>query len=418
MFENGKGRKGFWSAQPNDPNSSLNSKTCGELNVTRLAQTSIQDCKHIKPSLGHIHSPFDTSARDIINNAHQCIGRLEQKDGAWLGTAILISVNCALVARHSIENIPLIHLRVRFNYSHSNRSFPPFPIISTISSIIEDDVDFDYAIICLKDIHFSGAPIPLPYANLTRDAEISRELILLHHPLGKILQASIHGIDKQANATNYLMTLHDTDFGSSGGAYFNASGDFFALHLGCQVEDTDFISFNLWRYAIPINTIAKTKPGSFIAKLCDKEISPKECAVGINAQGIAKAKYPVNFIEVEMRPIRKKKIAKQRNDKKVMQAIGRTDIRLARYPTSSYQKKNVRELAGYFDQLGLSALAHKNLRHTTTNKTTFTNSNTGWSIVHDNHGKYNTVINELGHYVALDGTTSANGQNDKFHFRN
>ena len=140
--------------------------------------------------------------------------------------------------------------------------------------------------------------------------------------------------------------------------------------------------------------------------------------VGTNAQGIAKAKYPVNFIEVEMRGTRKKKIAKQRNDKKVMQAIGRTDKRLVKFPTSSYQKKNVRELAGYFDQLGLSALAHKKVEHTSTNKTTFTNSNTGWSIVHDNHGKYNTVINELGHYVALDGTTSANGQNDKFHFRN
>lgn len=54
---------------------------------------------------------------------------------------------------------------------------------------------------------------------------------------------------------------------------------------------------------------------------------------------------------------------------------------------------SVRELATYFPELGPVIFDLRNKEHTSTNKTLFKNSNTGWYICYDQHGEYNTIKN-------------------------
>ena len=113
---------------------------------------------------------------------------------------------------------------------------------------------------------------------------------------------------------------------------------------------------------------------------------------------------------------RKARMRKEEEERARRGAIERTDRRLAAHPVEEYEIKSARELAAYFPKLGARIFARP--EQTPSNKTLFINPDTGWYVCQDNHGKYNTVFNERGWYVALDGTESALGQDSKFHFLN
>jgi len=99
-------------------------------------------------------------------------------------------------------------------------------------------------------------------------------------------------------------------------------------------------------------------------------------------------------------------------------AIARTAVRMEKHNDNVYKTVDTRTLAQRFPQLGQGIFSAKAPEHTSTNKTVFKNPNTGWDVCYDKSGQYNTVHNEKGEYVALDGKTSATGKDEKFHFNN
>lgn len=155
---------------------------------------------------------------------------------------------------------------------------------------------------------------------------------------------------------------------------------------------------------------AKSKPGA--------STSVGNCSISAISEAGLFSNPSLIKRESENKRSRMRKEAKEKA-KKISGAEKRTVVRLAKHPSKEWEVMSVRELADHFPcMLGKSITNHSNTEYTKTNKIVFKNKDTGWHVCHDKFGCYNTVLNELGHYVALDGTTSKQGTDKKFHFRN
>ena len=131
---------------------------------------------------------------------------------------------------------------------------PPFDSLDEFANaeldyVVEDDPYGDYAIVKLKHPVRSR----LGYVRLNTQEELLSESALLHYPLGNPLKISVHTFDQTDSQSIYLKTFHDSDYSSSGGAYFDSLGRFTAMHLGIELEGD---KANVCRSAITLQTFA------------------------------------------------------------------------------------------------------------------------------------------------------------------
>ncbi len=178
------------------------------------------------------------------------MGAIYGENGEDVGTCTCISANLVLVAYHTVAVYSqlLNHLSVAFG---SDRYIG-------FKSIIEADPHLDYAIIELESpLQKSHYPV---LNNPSQD--FLGELTLLHYPLGKELQISSHTSTHQIQYEELqIETFHDSDYGSSGGAYIDSRGYLTAIHLGSSFNGD---RVHLQRKALTIREIIQNNSESII----------------------------------------------------------------------------------------------------------------------------------------------------------
>ncbi len=230
----------------------------GQFRVTRLSQTDVFDAIRFDPvDEGHLNGLNDKSLRVLAPFA-QSVGMMSYGN-KQMGSCSLIAPNLAIIACHCIEGRDVRNLDAKFGFvfdgemqvTHLGTEFK-------VLQVLEHDPSLDYAIVELE-----GTP-GLQYGHLRIDPseEINGEPALLHHPLGKSLKLSIHKVVTSQFEATFTSTYHDSDYGSSGGAYLSPSGNFVALHLGSVRDQFDM---NLERLALPIQKILQKQPNSLLA---------------------------------------------------------------------------------------------------------------------------------------------------------
>lgn len=197
--------------------------------------------------------PEQQLERAIVARYYPAIGVLVERVGANMasprGAAILVASNLVLVPRHCVQMKAWSVLLVRFSDGHS--SFE-----RRILGVVEStEAQVDYVLLLIEPLGI--VPVRLPLAPEVEPAwatgAASSKLLLFHYPLGcelHQLAVSLHKSCKGSLASSPLLELyHDSDAGSSGGAYLDVDGYLVAMHLGSGENP---MRMCVQRYALPI----------------------------------------------------------------------------------------------------------------------------------------------------------------------
>jgi len=257
-------KKAFYPVVPYNTQTFSYLPVMGHFDFTRLRQTNVLD---------QIYSRQPLSNQFGIVSLSQTISPLLNKMGTMrnpitgenLGTCTLIAENLVMVSRHAIQDLNVQNIEVTFGYTEFDRTSYAAGHTS-FDNVIEDDISCDYAIVKLKK------PVGkrLGYVPLNTQDNTVSEPALLHYPLGKSLKVSVHTFVQTQYQTSHLLANHDSDYFSSGGAYFDPLGHMTAMHLGTQLEGD---TMNLLRYAMPLQEIVRYKPNSILQKFAEGTFS-------------------------------------------------------------------------------------------------------------------------------------------------
>ncbi|MBM3207273.1 MAG: trypsin-like peptidase domain-containing protein [Chlamydiae bacterium] len=227
--------------------------------VNRMRQTDVLKVVESKTSKlpGQISAMNEVSLASVLQGVKECVG-VVSSEGTQLGSCCLISEDLAILACHSIEGVSLSDTSVDFGFLRGDLEF--FAGISyKVKGVVEYDPDLDYAIVALEDS--PGKRHRFFSMDVCACVEAPA---LLHHPLSKPLQVSVHDAEAPGFSDTCLRVFHDSDYGSSGGAYISPEGNLIAIHLGSSL---DFDKFNLQRLALPLSAIFNKNPSAIIGSL-------------------------------------------------------------------------------------------------------------------------------------------------------
>lgn len=245
---------GFNPLVPNGSSSStsLYATYQPRLNVTRLRQTHIYQILNdhyskeyaIKnPRIEAFGSPI-SAVEDVVKRIESNIVAIGLCKGEPIGTGLLIAPNLVLTARHCIEGIQPSNLAAITNFQEVDNGMD-FGTQYKINGFVEEDIQLDYVILELND----SSPYFSPF-EIDLSGNLSKESIFFHHPSGGPKKVSVH----ENVSSDYMLlaqsSYHDTEKGSSGGVYVNASAKVTAMHcLGRNntqlVTYASFMS-NIW----------------------------------------------------------------------------------------------------------------------------------------------------------------------------
>ena len=255
-------RKTFYGPTPNQP---CNYEPVqGRFDITCLGQKKVLDVINCSQNVNKESGEVPLST--VISPLLKKMGTMTHKEtGANLGTCTLIAENLVITSRHAVQGVNILNIQVAFGYTEDD-GFLYVAGETSFEEFIEEDPDCDYAIIKLKK------PLGkrLGYAPLSAESSTSSEPALLHYPLGKTLRVSVHRCIETEYEERRSQSYHDSDYCSSGGAYFDTSGHMRAMHLGSESKGD---TMNVCRYAVPINEIVRRNPNSILAKFVRKERS-------------------------------------------------------------------------------------------------------------------------------------------------
>lgn len=283
-------RKQFVAPVPANSQVSSYAQVSGQFRVSRLAQTPVMHVICADPvDPFRLTSPYDVSLSKVLQHTYRAVGAVESSDGLHRGTAFLLATNVAMVSRHTLEGQDIRQASIRMGMLRQRgcaigQSYP-------ITGIIEDNPQLDYMIVRLQ-----GAP-GLRYAWLQLSTQLpDTALALLHHPLGKDLQVSVHTTVQSSDCSTGCTPFHDTDNGSSGAPYIAPNGTCVALHLGTEKNHLDPY---LYRVALPIQNIVTQAPQGFVAGLLRGHFPPNHMYVGPLIVGnVVPVRHP--FVDTEL----------------------------------------------------------------------------------------------------------------------
>lgn len=271
-------KKAFEPVVPFNTYTTKNSSIIGQFDFTRLPQTDVLE--FIQTQGLHSHHFQCVSLARTISPLLNKMGAIENCKGETQGTCTLIAHNLVLVARHVIEGQSIQDLNVTFGYTKFKGNF--YDAGQTrLERIIEESAFCDYAIVLLKE------PLgrDLGFVNLCIEDSTLTESALLHYPLGMSLKVSVHALVHTEHQADCVLAYHDTDYFSSGGAYFDSKGRMIAMHLGTELKEE---TTNLLRYALPLEAIVRHNPFSLLKKFAYGELS-QDCSY--------KALFKVTFLD-------------------------------------------------------------------------------------------------------------------------
>lgn len=256
--------KAFYPVVPHNSQTFRYMPVTGHFDITRLGQTNVLDLIYSRPFAPKQFGVVPIS--ETISPLLRKMGTMQdQATGESLGTCTLIAENLVMVARHAVQGRNVQNIHVRFGQTEfNNQSFTTGN--ASFECVIEDDISCDYAIVQLKE------PIGrrLGYVSLSAQEHVMTEPVLLHYPLEQSLKASIQTFVQTSYETKHLLAYHDSDYFSSGGAYFDPQGRMIAMHLGSQLEGD---TMNLLRYAVPLRNIVRKNPRSILSLFTAGELS-------------------------------------------------------------------------------------------------------------------------------------------------
>ena len=236
-----------------------------KFDIDRLSQTDVSNIDSIKPqglrSVGEV-----SLARVVKDRANQMGTMRDWSTGEGIGSCTLIADNLVLVARHAVAGVGITDIGIDFGYYLDREGFPCWISSATVVNVIEDDREHDYAILQLdKSVGATLGCVPLSI-----QPDILTAPALLHYPLNGPLKVSVHTYNQSPGRIGPIRMFHDSDYYSSGGAYFDPQGSMIAMHLGSEGGTR---SWNLMRYAMPLGDIVTQKPQSVLAQLVEDGLS-------------------------------------------------------------------------------------------------------------------------------------------------
>jgi len=117
----------------------------GEFALSRLKQTSVVEVIQKNYSDPYkLKTGLEVSVANVLKRNFRSVGLLQDQDG-YQGTALLISLNLAIVARHCLEGSRMHDCSIRFGYYEGSQEE-----VYRIINILENDEKLDYAIIALE----------------------------------------------------------------------------------------------------------------------------------------------------------------------------------------------------------------------------------------------------------------------------
>jgi len=235
----------------------------GSFDFQRKNQTDVLDLIYSqRPPLHQFQVSLANTISPLLNKMGTMKDLITKEN---LGTCTLIAHNLVLVARHAIEGCSIQNITITFGHTRFKGIYYSTGQTNA-NCVIEEDAYCDYAIIQLEQ----SLGESLGFAPLNIDGRMHSEPALLHYPLGKPLKVSVHAINQTQYQAEFVLTDHDSDYFSSGGAYFDPMGRMSAMHLGAQLREE---TMNLRRYALPFNTIIERNPHSLLGKFARGELS-------------------------------------------------------------------------------------------------------------------------------------------------
>jgi hypothetical protein len=197
------------------------------LNVNRLPQTHIYDVLRKTYSLDYKTFCSDdiVTLEDIVAKCHHNIVALSLGKGEPIATGLLIAPHLVLTARHCVEELKIKSLIVRRSYE-KNSSGMNYGCRILMCGYVEENEQLDYVILQLNQ-----SVEPFEALKLNLSGELYDPSILIHHPTGGPKQVSVHAVPQSNHFHLNFNGCHDSQKGSSGGVYINASAEICALHI-------------------------------------------------------------------------------------------------------------------------------------------------------------------------------------------
>lgn len=265
--------------------------TQGQFRFSRCGQSDVLDIINRDPiEVGHLCCPYDVSIAETLRSTWPSVGKMTH-GAKQVGTCSLISANMAIIPSHCIEDLDVRELVATFGQVRDQEGVRRGQSYR-VQYVLEHDPNLDYAIVQIE-----GTPgLDFGYLPFDPESEAYSPPALLHHPLGKPLQVSVHTFVQTQYQTSLLATFHDSDYGSSGGAYISPSGRFIALHLGCE---RNRFSMNLERLALPIKTIIESRPGGILSLFAYRQLNQAEVYNNIGQPSYYLYPYFRDYIDLE-----------------------------------------------------------------------------------------------------------------------
>lgn len=246
--------RAFYGPVPAGTGGPMYESPMGQFRMDRLPQSDAWETIKRDPiPAGQMLRTYDVSL-DVLRPYAASVGAM-RCGNTQLGSCTLIFANLAMIPCHCIEGLNVKTLEAVFGHVtldgilHGGYSYQ-------VVQVVEHDPLLDYAIVQLE-----GTPgITHGRCKIEPNEVACKTPALLHHPLNKPLKLSIH--DVVENNIGLLSTYHDSDYGSSGGAYINPTGNMVALHLGSSRNN---MNLNLERLALPLKEIFAKRPNGVLA---------------------------------------------------------------------------------------------------------------------------------------------------------
>lgn len=347
--------KAFYGVVPYNTQTLHYQSAMGQFDVSRLPQTPVLDAIQMGQSNPLMYG--EVSLKDTLSTLYPKIGSI-QMGHRDLGTCTLVAENVVLVARHAIQDLPIDQMGVNFGLVESNGTLIRSGY-ANFDHVIESSIACDYALIALdRPIGEDLGTVPMRATSQPLSPPA-----LLHYPLEKSLQVSVHTFDQSPYYSRRVATFHDSDYLSSGGAYVDPSGALIGIHLGSEFSRTQM---NLMRYAVTLQEVVETHPHSLLASLARGDRSQDDSYTNARSRQVYLQPAPHNYL-VDEEGYESEKILRRllknvlKRDKK---------IKLTKQNKISFSKKNLDYIKGKYKSIfdrfvsectGLSGL-HKKTR--------------------------------------------------------
>lgn len=265
----------------------------GHFRIRELFQTDVLDVvRQEPPAPPALATGYEVSLSETIKNGYGSVGMI-CLDGEQLGSCTLISSNLGFIPCHCIQELDVRKLLGKFGFCTDNvNQMTHAGTLYQVEGIVEFNQELDYAIIKFKETPGEK----YGFIHLDPEEEAHDEPALLHHPIGKPLKVSVRPIIHSMYHSRMLATFHDSDYGSSGGAYISPRGNCVAFHLGSERQPKDY---NLVRHALPTRTIIADRPTGIIAAIAYGKLNQKDRNEHLNIINISIPFFPRGFIDLE-----------------------------------------------------------------------------------------------------------------------